>query len=451
VTIDLPSFEPTFDFESDERSILLHQGEAEVCIDGDIYEGPAEVRLDFEPRACIALYGHLQGLGPINRLRWYVPDMKVISSFSLDGRQLEGFGLPWLGAADAEDFTIRWSPASEPVNGLGDDASLMTSLVFHLFNFVGFWGIRRSTAQVGAGITTIMHVDLRCDDWSIELKSLPSTSENIKFLKNRGGYRLTHVGRVQTPEGAPFSGADARNVLNALTQFLSFANGGPCNLTCPTGFDASGNRVWEQWSAPRDRWYRPESWFDPHTESQLEALFPCFMEKCADDGWRDALDEAIYWYLGANHSARGMIDGRIILTQAALERLSNECQARGELSDVAKQFKEKWASAGFRRLFVSMGIPIDIPKQMETLRRLASKAPTEWDDAPHALTDIRNSFVHPENKCRGHLQNAIPEAWRLGLWFLELSILAICGYSGTYSNRLKHRMAGTIEHVPWKT
>ena len=112
-------------------------------------------------------------------------------------------------------------------------------------------------------------------------------------------------------------------------------------------------------------------------------------------------------------------------------------------------FKNKnlWASDKFRLLFSSLNIPLDIPS--ETPELLACKSKMNWLDAPHALTEIRNSLIHPEHKKRDQFSTAYYEAWNLGLWFLEMGILAICGYSGTYGNRLKRRHIGQIENVPW--
>jgi predicted HTH transcriptional regulator len=97
-----------------------------------------------------------------------------------------------------------------------------------------------------------------------------------------------------------------------------------------------------------------------------------------------------------------------------------------------KGFKDLWASDKFRLLFSSLGIPLDIPPATPALQGLASSGQMNWIDAPHSLTEIRNSLVHPEHKHRGQLGTAFHEAWNLGLWYLEMGILAVCGYSGTY-------------------
>ena len=440
--------EPAFDFFTGESSFLLYQGRADVCIDQNTYIGDGEVRLDLLPQANIRLYGYLEGVPAKDILDTSV-GQKVISSFSINGYQVEGFRLSGGGDINSQEYNIKWRSKSETINGVGDESTQMIWLVFHLFNFVDLIGTRRSTEQNGTERHAIEHVDLVCDEWKVELKSLLSTQVNFNILQEEGGYRLTHIGGIQKANGTPFSGKNADECLLALRFFLSFAKGSWCNPICAVGFDVSGNRIWESWSSPKEPWHASLSWFDPHNGSQLEMLFPYFMKEWANDDWREALHEAIYWYLNANFSSRG-IDAGIILTQAAIERLSYEYAVKDKRLLTAKGFKDLWASDKFRLLFSSLEIPLDIPGGIPELQRLAADGRLNWLDAPHALTDARNSLVHPEHKRRGQFGSAYYEAWNLGLWFLELGILAICGYSGTYGNRLKQRWVGQVEDVPWK-
>ena len=91
----------------------------------------------------------------------------------------------------------------------------MSLLVFHLFNFVDLLGTRNSIQKDGTAMNRIEHVDLMCDRWHVELKSLLSTQEAIKELKEEGGYRLTHVGSIKRADNALFSGKDAQECLRA--------------------------------------------------------------------------------------------------------------------------------------------------------------------------------------------------------------------------------------------
>lgn len=434
--------EPVFDFAHSESSILLNKGQAEVCINENRYTGDGEVRLDLLPQAGIYIYAKFQGVSIVDT----ITSNTKKSSFSINGRQVEGFSVG--GVSTLQELNIKWCPNHEPINGVGDESTQMTRVVFHLFNFADLLGTRRSIEQSETARHAIEHVDLTCDEWKVELKSLLATSDNIKALKADGGYRLTHIGDIEKADGTSFSGKDADQWLQALRYFLSFSKGGWCEPICAVGFDASGNRVWESWSSPRTPWHSPLSWFDPHNGSQLATLFPGFMKRWRNDDWREALHEVIYWYLNANHSSRG-IDAGIILTQAAIERLSYEFSVKDRRLLTVKGFKDLWASDKFRLLFSSLNIPLDIPAKTSELQRLAANSNIKWIDAPHALSEIRNSLVHPEHKRRGQVDSAYFETWNLGLWYLEMGILAICGYSGTYGNRITKQYVGQVEDVPW--
>ena len=96
-----------------------------------------------------------------------------------------------------------------------------------------------------------------------------------------------------------------------------------------------------------------------------------------------------------------------------------------------------------------MNIPLTIPNDTPQLKELSSKVKPNWLDGPHALTEIRNSLVHPDKQI-GQLDSAYDEAWNLGLWYLERGLLALCNYSGTYGNRLKTgRWIGQVEDVSY--
>jgi hypothetical protein len=442
------SLEPVFDFATSKSNVLIHKSQAEICINESRYTGDGEVRLDLLPRANIHIYGGFNGVSKVDAMD-AVFAQERISSFSINGRQIEGFLLDIGGDATAQELTVKWRPKFVPINGVGDDSTQMIRLAFHLFNFLDLIGTRRTTEQSGTKTHSFEHVDLICDEWKVELKSLVSTRDNFKTLVAEGGYGLTHIGSLEKTDGTPFTGKDANEFLTAVRFFLSFAKGCWCEPSCAVGFDASGNRVWESWSSPREPWSTPPSWFDPQNSSQLATLFPGFMTRWANDDWREALIEVIYWHLNANNSSRG-IDTGIILTQAAIERLSYEYAVKDKRLLTVKGFKDIWASDKFRLLFSSIGLPLDIPIETPELKKLASNSPMNWLDAPHALTEIRNSLVHPEHKQRGQLKSSYYEAWKLGLWYLELAILRLCDYSGTYGNRLKQQWVGQVENVPWK-
>lgn len=441
----MQQIEPLFDFSTNKSSILIHQSQAEISINQHFYSGNGEVRLELLPEAGIYFYGNFQGI-PTKDYQSVRLGQGEISSFSMNNRQIEGYRLSSGGNIFSQELNLKWCSSSQPICGVGDEATQMSSVVFHLFNFVDLLEIQ----QNGSTMHAIEHVDLICDQWNVELKSLPSTHEEIKKLHEEGGYRLTHIGGIKKPNGTLFSGKDAQECLRSLLFFLSFAKGGWCVPVCAVGFDELGNRVWESWSSPREPWHNPLSWFDSHHSSELATLYPLFMKKWSNSDWRDTLAEVIYWYLSANLSTfshRG-IDASIILTQTGIERLAYEYAVRDKHLLSLNEFKNlRPTSAKFRLLFSSLQIPLVIPKETPGMAKLGKDF--NWQDSFHALTEIRNSLVHPKRKGRAQLVAVYPEAGKLGLWYLSMGLLAVCEYTGTYGNILKKRGIGEIEDVPW--
>jgi hypothetical protein len=436
---------PIFDFCANESCILHHDLPAEVCINKNTYKGTGNVRLELFPRATICFLGNFHGVIARDALDCLFGEADI--SFSFNNRQVDGFLMDSSGDIDSQEYNVKWIPNHKLSVGIGGHDTEISEIIFHLFNFVDFIGTRRSIEQDKLLSHAIEHIDLFCDQWNVEIKSLISTRENIKKLKEAGGgYCLTHVVSLKKINGAVFTGNNAEEILNALRFFLTFAKGCWCDPACAVGFDSSGDRVWESWLSPEISWQSPLSWFDHHHSTQLTYLFPGFMNRWKDDDWRVALKEVIYWYQNANNSSRG-IDAGIILMQAAIERLSFEYVVKDKRLLSVNGFKDLRASDKIRILFSSLGLPLEIPEETPEIKKISKEL--KWESAPHALTEIRNSLVHPEYKRKNKLDSAYYEAWNLGLWYLELALLAICDYSGDYGNRIKQKWVGEVEVVPW--
>ena len=224
------NLEPVFDFTTDESRILIRQGEAKVRLNGKDFTGEGEVYLELLPRAGIYFTGKFN----IECIQDIPNGSAEYDSFLFEGREVDGFCVKDRLSPDFEDFKVKWCPTSEPIIGVGDENTRIHSAVFHLFNFVDYGG--ESRRQVVGGVA-IKLLDLTCDEWNVELKSLSTTTKKFKQLSESGGYRLTHVGSINKSDGALFSGKAAEGILIALQYFLSFVKGGWCNPVCAVGFD----------------------------------------------------------------------------------------------------------------------------------------------------------------------------------------------------------------------
>lgn len=437
--------QPLFDFSSAPDPVSLYSGTAVLRQDKHSETGTGEVQLHFLPTPRIKIIGNFQR--PSVALQ-SIAGAEKSSCFLLDGQEIEGWTIQRkLNFVAPGALEIHWSPRFEPLC-MKDDvhAKAAVALVFHLFNFPDFRaGQHQSDAAPGCGLLM-----LESEDWRTSIQSLPdgnATHQAWERINQEGGCFLTHVAKLERKDGNPFSREDAREQHFLLSNFLSFVKAGRCWPVCEVGLDAAGARTWESFASPQAG-NPPFSWFEKLQGHQAEKLFPLFAKRWQQsEAWRDGLKHAIYWYTQANTSGgHPGIDSAIILAQTALERLAHHYTVVDRKMISREGFKALKASDKLRMLFSSLDIPTEITETMADIQRVVGQC--KWVDAPHAITDIRNSLVHPDAKRR--VNDCFVDAWKLSLWYLELSILALCGYDDTYRNRLKPSYPGQVGHVPWR-
>lgn len=440
----LEPLQPLFDFSAAPGPVTLFHGELKLCWENASQRAEAAVILNLAPKPHLAIEAKLFNLSA-TMANLLINDLSGIT-YSLDGQEIEGF-VKYLGFGLDGDKKLCITPSCEPLQIVGDvQAKATVSSVFHLFNFPDFIGKRKSTIPLPAGYR---HIVLQDDNWQVIIQSLIETTEATDNYKKNGGYFLTHVGELSRTDGASFSGDEASEQYHLVASFLSFLQGSRCRPICAVGFDKNGSRSWETWASPPAS-IPAQSWFDPHHSAQAEALFPLFSKYWkGSEPSKDCLRSAIYWYIQSNTSGGvPSIDAAIILAQSALERLAHHYLVvdRGMIS--SEGFRKLRVSDQLRLFFSSLHIPTAISGDIPEIKKAGVYL--HWKDAPHALTEVRNSLVHPENKNKERIRNCYVEAWRLSLWYVELSVLALCDYGGTYGNRLTKSWVGEVEDVPWK-
>jgi len=138
------------------------------------------------------------------------------------------------------------------------------------------------------------------------------------------------------------------------------------------------------------------------------------------------------------------VEAAIPAAQIALETLEATISLRPELDDPTLG---SHAAAKHARLLKRLGIPIDIPAELQDLLR--ASGPKPWQHGPEAITQLRNDITHPRQD-RPWTGPAMIEAWTLSLWYVELSMLAWLGYRGAYNRRTRtSRWVGLVDPVPW--
>lgn len=437
--------QPAYDFSPAPKPVRLLQGTAELEWRDKSYSGNADVLLQFLPSPRVTLHASLRGATEADAFRFCF-DESEDQSLSFNGQKVEGFRVK----SNAHDaiLELHWMPRFEPLALSDMHSKTSVAAIFHLFNFPDFRGGQHQTSAP-AGCALLV---LESEEWRISLQELSdgAAREAWDRIKAEGGCFLTHMVKLERNDGKPFSGEDASEQCHLLSNFLSFIKGGKCAPVCGVGLDAADAATWKTFASP----YAvkpPYSWFNPFKASQAELLFPLFVKRWQQsEEWRDCLRASIYWYAQANTNGGSPgIDAAIILAQSALERLAYHYLVVDRKMISGKGFDDLRASDRLRMFFTVCGIPNEITDTTPDIRQANDtfRKESKWVDAPHAITDIRNSLVHPVSKKKVH--DCYVDAWKLSLWYLEVSVLALCGYDDTYTSRLTAKYVTDSENVPW--
>lgn len=431
--------EPTIACEGDGEPTVLACPYVESVVDGQRWSGKAEVRLEFRPRPGVrfhCLFDTGVSMGPAVFRTQSHPER--VGQLVIDGHRRNGFGTKVNFSEDKSKMYVRWTPEEEPVQANGDNGTMMSRVRFSLFNF----DLRGLPHHDGTEL--VQQIEFADPDWSVRIRSLGSTDEALKRKREEGGVHLTHAGDVARTDGSEFSGRDAVDILTALDHYLWFVAGTRFELCCPVGTEANGQHVWAWWSSPR-RWEEGNlSWLDRRNPDQVGKLFPDFMDRWRRANWSDALQAIVYWYGLANDSARG-IDAGIVSAQTALERLAFECCVVEWGLMSPEEFRRRPAVDLVRTLLGRLRIPVTLPVSASALSAVGPTGNSRWMDGAQAVTKIRNELAHGGRIRAGFSPECYIEAWTLAVWFVEMAVLALCGYDDLYWNRSSR----TEERVPW--
>jgi hypothetical protein len=319
---------------------------------------------------------------------------------------------------------------------------------FLVANFPDFLGDPLQETAGGIHSAWAGRLDLSTDDWSLVLDLRREHRDIYTRLREEGGFDITHIGSLRRRDGQAFAAADVGELLDALAGFLGLASGAWATPLAAVGLDPQGRVAWREWSP---RWTSPWrhgilSAFD-HRKHELRSAFAGYLERWRDLLWNEPLRIATQMYVEANGPVTA--DTTLVLGQNALEliawvRFVEELQTRA-----AQDFNSLRASNRLRELIQWVAISPAIPAQLSTLSQEVQNR--GWTDGPHAITEMRNSLIHPR---RRQALTTTPirariELQELVLWYVELALLRLIGFHGSYANRLGSKTMGVVDPVPW--
>lgn len=318
----------------------------------------------------------------------------------------------------------------------------LSSAIVHVLNFPEFYCSGAAKSDFSLSNQRLGRVVLRNLDWEIELQALLSTNEIVKQLKAEGGNGITHVARIARVDCKSFTYRQLDAIVHDLQRFLSFARGAWTSLFGTVGFGRDGRELYSEWGERiATPWQRCQSWFDLHHGECLATAFPGFVTLLHDPALSQAGSAALHWYLRSNRAGEGAgVDGGLILSQAALERLSVSVLKN---AGIILQ-NRPGATHIIRTAIQHLNIPTAIPQSSNSLHNLRS-----FSDGPEAVTKLRNELVHSEHRIKGKITSSVFfEAWQLAQWYTEAMLLKLCGYQGVYSYRLVAKWVGQVQPFP---
>jgi hypothetical protein len=442
---------PFYVTEQPNQAITISESEdVELVHENSAHRGLAEVSLQFLPSPSLVIKARFDAdsVVPIHSLGFGPHLLRFVSRNTETEVIVTELSTEYVGTMSVQATLV---PNGEMVSFGLTDRPTIREVRFHVVNFLNFYSHddqfsnNRSFGDETTGRWQLLGAtNLAVDGWRITLSALPTTSDLEKALRAQGGYAITHVGTVKREDDDLFSVDQAKDLLDCLHYFLSFARGFWVSLVLPVGLSQEGERVWQEWGITLiDRWRFVLSWFDGASGQLLKEVFPGFWRRWTDSIWNEAMRMAIYWYVESNTKPA---DTGVALSQFALELLDKLLRPGSGEQECRRSSNRPPAGKRFKGLLDSLAIPTQIPASLSPLAFLAREK--GWSDGPEAFAGIRNKIVHADTMNQTPL-SIRGQAWKLGQWYLEMVLLRLFGHVGRYANRLSYRHRGQTDLVPW--
>jgi len=315
---------------------------------------------------------------------------------------------------------------------------------FSLFNFPDVMGPVVRTKRGTVRRATAGRLVLKSDEWFVVFDPSHDLRDKLRLARARGAHFVSHAGIVGRSDDSTFSADEVEELMEGLYFLISFALGRRTGPVLPYGIYKGRERpAWTHWSVRSTDPVRSRAtWFDPHYPESLNDLFGPFLNLWRQPESRRVLRSVVSWYVQAHDP--DPIENAIVSAQIAMEALAECFPHRPELDDpsLGKDVAGRQA-----RLLKRAQIPLAIPPELAALEKAGGSQ--VWKNGPHATTSLRNDIVHPDKRHRWPSE-AMVDAWKLQLWYLELTVLAWLGYQGVHNRRTKtERWVGAVEPVPW--
>ena len=275
--------------------------------------------------------------------------------------------------------------------------------------------------------------------------SLHTPTEALEWLRSQGstGTYLTTVGTLDL--SSEISITDAANLLEEISDLLSFANGGfiaPLIIQmAPLQFERDYPTLYSAYAIDSVE-YLGGSW--PGTESDTAALMQCFttyQKMLKTPHWENNFHLVLIWYFQAVQPQGVQLRGKpwpVCATAlgAALEKLASIILVEEMHVLSSTKFKKASLEDRIRRLLNTIGLPDVGPEYM-------TGGPNgEAKDAVWYFVKMRNDATHHKSS-RVWTLDQVHDILSTAIQWTEEVLLWRLGYQGKYRNRIRDRWSCT--------
>ncbi len=407
---------------------LLFDGELQLAADGTLL--PGQIELELYPRAKLIIHA----LGP-----------EAVSARFADGGEGEpSFVVPRdadLAPPDAAAISKREQVSRVEFQASQIRAGDLARATYLLFHISGALEATVSTRPLAEGGRR-PRVNFALPGWELVFVPGTPTYECRDFAAIVGA----------TPTSLPISYDDADRLHRWLFIMLSFLANREVGIGPVCGLDCCGV-TWAEWAVPRLNPSKPGLNWCPSllVPDAMPDLATGLASVSVDPELEVIVDRAIGYSLAAN--GEEVIEVRIPIVCSGLELLAWAVLQREDWLADEDARRRLGTAASVRLLLKWAGIPTDVPESLPMLAaRLRRTGQPGWE-GPEILFNLRNAMVHPPRRIASPEwpgSEELFEAWLLGTWYLELSLLRIFDYEGEYWSRVRlNRPAADLEPVPW--
>ena len=322
------------------------------------------------------------------------------------------------------------------------------SILFHVPNFPDSVGV----AVNHNGGTSATRMEIETSEWLINLDDIAG-SDLRRQLAERSGFAITHVGDIRRCDGEAIQYSLVDDLLTSVLWWLSTLRSERTGPALISGLH-EGRTVWERWEIGLvSPWLGRRTWLPrlppnggwPVGPNPTSSIFQFLCEQPKVPGIVNSVEQVIDWYTQSVTSSHIATKG--VLAQAGNELLS-WMRLVEDVGVTTDGFARMTAADQLRMALSYNKSSMDVPASLPNLFRVTRNGGDGQElDGPGAITEIRNSVVHPKRNARFNDPMAMLEGSFLAIRYLELLLLHRCGYVGRMFNRTAWSEGEVM--VPW--